>query len=117
MVWLPGYLTNRGKWDDSEFSMFRILSWIQKEDKIRHRPSVREISQAIGAPGEFIKIAESWTVCQRIDPEDVGGEGEQCSWCQPSKGILIKVALWSMPLELEAHLQEIRCGKGKQFGQ
>lgn len=42
--------------------MIRLLSSIHKGDKTRDRPSVREISQTLGAPGEFIKVADSWTL-------------------------------------------------------
>lgn len=52
------------------------------------------------------------------DPEDVGKEGGLDNvWYQPSKGILIKMVLWPMTLELEAQCQELKGGKGEQCGQ
>lgn len=116
MGWLPGYLTKRERWDSREFSTIRILSSVRKGDKTRHRPSVREISQTLGAPGELIKIADSWTLCQRFWPWR-WWEGKWYVWYQPSKWILIKMALWLTPLELEAQCQELEWGKREQCGQ
>lgn len=87
--WLPGYLANARRCDSREFSRFKTSSWLHKEDKSRCTTSERQGSQSLAAPGEFVKTAESWTLCGDSYTDDwEGGQEVHCS----SQGIRMQVA-------------------------
>lgn len=86
------YLTNGRRYDRKEFSAFKILSWIHKGDKTRYITSEKKISPTLGAPGEFLKIAESCNLPQRFWLWSSGERARDVHSISPPRGFYYR---WS----------------------
>lgn len=115
MYWLPGYLANARRCDSREFNRFKISSWVHKEDKSRCTTSERQSSQSLAAPGEFVKIAESWTLPGDSYADNrEGGQEMHCSSLPRGFGCKWPLA-WPSPVGNTA--PRARVEAGKQRGQ